>query len=196
MTTITLKRVLAGSTLAVLLLPMAASAHSLGFNLGGGLTLGLGADKDKTQVEGNGDINLNANAKVGNRDDGDKHDKDIKATASASTTAATITKKATRLQDIADFMASFGATLESKLTASGTTSPAVATATTDYKVQLAGAKSQAQTAINTAATLNASSSTSTNTDIAAQAKLSLKAARDFLATAATDLRVMLKFFWN
>ena len=93
----------------------------------------------------------------------------------------------------ADVLGSIGTALESKLSALGTTSTAVATAAVDYKTQLAGAKTQAQAAINAAATLNASSSTSTIDAIRAQAKDAFEAARDFLKAARADLMVMFRF---
>jgi len=198
----TLKKLLAGSAMAVMVLPMAASAHGLGLNLDGDLDLGAGGEKEKTHLEGNGTFNMNANAKVGDRDndndkDGDKeHRKEIKASKNASTTAAVVTKKANRVKDVADFMGSIGASIESKLAGLGTTTPAVATATVDYKTQLAGAKSQAQAAINTAATVAVGNSTTTNASIVAQAQVSLKAAQDFLAAARADLKLMLSFLWQ
>lgn len=187
--------------MAALLLPMAASAHGVGLNLGGGLNFGAGGEKTKTQVEGNGDFNVNANAKIGDRHDGDRddrdeHKKEVRAAANASTTAAVVIKKANRLQNIADFMGSIGTTIEAKLAALGTTSPAVTTATVDYKTQLSSAKAQANAAIATAATVDAGNSTTTNASILAQAKASLQAAKDFLATAGADLRIMLRFLWK
>jgi len=200
MTTNTLKKVLAGSVAAAMLLPMAASAHGLGLTFGGDLGFGLGGDKEKTHIEGNGKFNVNANAKVGERGDRDgrderkdEHKKEVKAAASASTTASVITKKANRINLTADVLGSIGTSLETKLAALGTTSTAVAAATVDYKVQLTGAKTQAQTAIDAAATLNASSSTSTIDAIRAQAKDAFKAARDFLKAARADLMVMFRF---
>jgi len=196
MTTNTFKKALAGSAVAALLLPMAASAHGLGLNFGGDLGLGLGGDKEKTHIEGNGKVNVNANAKVGdgNRGRGDRDErKEIKAAASASTTATGVTKVGNRIKVIADAWGAVGATLESKLSALGTTSPAVTTATADYKVQLTGAKTQAQAAIDTAATINASTSASTTASIIDQAKASLKAARDFLKAARADIMVMFRF---
>lgn len=182
--------------MAALLLPMAVSAHGLGFNLGGGLKVGAG-DKEKTQVEGNGSINLNANAKVGDRDrgrDGDKDgDREVKAKAHASTTATGITKVGNRIKLNADILGSVGATLESKLSALGTTSAAVAAATVDYKTQLTGAKTQAQAAIDAAATISANTAASTTASIIDQAKTSLKAARDFLKAARADIMVMFRF---
>ena len=181
------------------MLPVAASAHGLGLNLGGGLNFGANGDKEKTHVEGNGKFNLNANAKVGDEnrgrgDDRDEHKKgEVKANASASTTAAAVTKKANRIQITADVLGSIGAALESKLSALGTTSAAVVAATADYKTQLTGAKPEAQAAITAAATLNASSSTSTIDAIRAQAKASFEAARDFLKAARADLMVMFQF---
>ncbi len=185
--------------MAAMLLPMAASAHGLGLNLGGALDLGAGSGKDKTQVEGNGSVNVNANAHNGERDndgDNDKGDKEIKNSAHASTTAAVITKKANRVQDVADFMGSIGTVIEAKLAVLGTTTPAVTSATADYKTQIAGAKIQAQSAITTASTINANNSTTTNAAIAAQAQTSLTAARDFLAAARADFKVMLNFLWH
>ena len=197
MTTNTLKKVLAGSAAAALLLPMAASAHGFGLNLGGGLGLGAGGDKEKTQVKGNGEVNVNANAKVGERDrghDGDRDgDREVKAKAHASTTATGITKVGNRIKLTADVLGSVGATLESKLSALGTTSPAVTTATADYKVQLTGAKTQAQAAIDAATAINAGTSASTTASIIDQAKASLKAARDFLKAARADIMVMFQF---
>lgn len=195
MTINTLKKVLAGSAMAALLLPMAASAHGFGLNFGGGLNLGAGGDKEKTQVEGNGKFNVHANAKVGDRGrDGDRDDRrEVKAKAHASTTATGITKVGNRIKLTADMLGSVGATLESKLSALGTTSPAVTTATADYKVQLTGAKSNAQAAIDAAATINASTTASTTVSIIDQAKASLKAARDFLKAARADIMVMFRF---
>ena len=199
MTTNTLKKVLAGSIAGAMLLPMAASAHGLGLNFGGDLGLGLGGDKEKTHIEGNGKFNVNANAKVGDENRGRNNDGDrknhekVKAAASASTTASVITKAGNRIKVVADVLGSVGATLETKLAALGTTSLKVAAATVDYKVQLTGAKTQAQTAIDAAATLNASSSTSTVDAIRAQAKDAFKAARDFLKAARADLMVMFRF---
>ena len=200
MTTNTLKKVLAGSIAGAMLLPMAASAHGLGLNFGGDLGLGLGGDKEKTHIEGNGKFNVNTNTKVGERGDRDgrderkdEHKKEVKAAASASTTASVITKAGNRIKVVADVLGSVGATLETKLAALGTTSLKVAAATVDYKVQLTGAKTQAQTAIDAAATLNTSSSTSTVDAIRAQAKDAFKAARDFLKAARADLMVMFRF---
>src|SRR3989344_4738981 len=110
MTTNTLKKVLAGSVAAAMLLPMAASAHGLGLTIGGGLGLGLGGGKEKTHIEGNDKFNVNANAKVDREDNhrderrGDR--KEIKAAASASTTASVITKAGNRIKVFADVLGS------------------------------------------------------------------------------------------
>lgn len=189
-----LKKVLAGSAMAAMLLPVAASAQ--GLDLGGALNLGIRGE-DKTQVEGNGSFNVNANAE--NHRDGDwrKDDhKETRATKTASTTAATLTKKAHRLNDVADFMSSIGAVIETKLALLGTTTPAVIAATANYKTQIAGAHIQTQSALNAAATINANNSTTTNAAIVAQTQANLKAAQDFLAAARADFKVMLHFLWH
>lgn len=194
MNTTLLKKVLAGSAMAAMLLPVAASAH--GLDLGGALNLGIRAEA-KTQVEGNGSFSLNANAENHRDDERRKEDrKEARASATASTTAAALAKKAHRLSDTADLMGSIGTALEAKLSLLGTTTPAVTAAAADYKTQIAGAHIQTQAALAAAAGINTNNSTSTNATIAAQAEANLKAARDFLAEARADFKVMLRFLWH
>lgn len=172
MTNNTLKKVLAGSAMAAMLLPMAASAHGIGLNLGGGLNFGAGGDKDKTEVEGNGTVNVNANAKVGDRDrghDGDKDDKDGKHEKREVNKNNHATTTAARIQGRADIVTSIGAALSAKSASS--TDPVAFTA--------------ALSALNSAAA-----------SAKAQATVDIGAARGFLHDAVANLKVMFHLLWN
>jgi len=171
MTNNTLKKVLAGSAMAAMLLPMAASAHGIGLNLGGGLNFGAGGDKEKTQVEGNGTVNIHANGTIGNKEkdnDNDQGKKDGKGEvrgdkgSHATTTAA-------RIQTRADIVTAVGAALSAK------------SASSSDPVAFAAALS----ALNSAA---ASAKT--------QATVDIGAARNFLHDAVVNLKVMFRLLWN
>ena len=169
MTTNTFKKALAGSAMAALLLPMAVSAHGIGFNFGGVLNLGAGGDKEKTQVEGNGTFNVNANAKTGDRNDdrgrdGDKdkkEHKEVRHNVNATTTAA-------RIQTRADVLTSVGAALSAR-SASSTDPVAFAAASTALNSAAANAKAQATVDVSTA--------------------------RNFLHDAFKNLRIMFHLIW-
>jgi len=143
MTNNTLKKVLAGSAMAAMLLPMAASAHGFGLNLGSGLNLGAGGDKDKTELEGNGTVNVHANAKVGDDNRGKKDGKgEVKRNANATTTAA-------HIQTRADILTSVGTTLSSR-SASSSDPVAFAAALSALNSSAASAKAQATVDLNAA----------------------------------------------
>ncbi len=200
MTTNTLKKVLAGSALAAMLVPMAASAHGLGLNLGGGLNLGIGDRTEKTGVEGNGTVNVHANAKVDNDNDGDKNHQegDRGDNKAASTTAATIVKKANRISTVADLFSSMSATLGTKIAGSASTTDKAALNAKlgDFNTATAGAKTQAAAAVTAAGNIDQNASSTVNASFVTAAQADLKAARDFLNQARLDISFILHAIWK
>ncbi|MEK7109162.1 MAG: hypothetical protein AAB919_01890, partial [Patescibacteria group bacterium] len=163
------KKALAASAVAIMLLPMAASAHTnAGLNLGAWL--------------GKGQVNASVNANVANRD-GDQNRKggnegkenegkkehatstSTKAIAHASTTAATIVKQATRLNNLADFMGSLSAVLSARIASSTLSASSTIAANAQlagYNTAVANAKVQAVAAITAA---NAGALTTAKADL-------------------------------
>lgn len=200
------KKLLAGSAVAVMLLPMAASAHtgldvsaalggksdghSQGLHLGSFLGVRAGDDNHATSTRDNDN-------------DGD-HGKVMGTSTvafhgNASTTAAHITTKANRITAIADLMASMSSTLASKISAANLSASSTTLANTklaDYNTSLTGAKAQAAAAITAAGNLNANNSTTTNATFSAQAKTDLSAAQKLLRTAAQDIHFILSLIFK
>lgn len=176
--------------MAIMLLPVAVSA-----NEGNGLKLGA--------FIGQGAIHANVKANVANRD-GDQnrkggnegkgnegkseHATSTKSAEHASTTAATIAKQATRLNNLADFMGSLSAVLSARIassTLSASSTAEVNAKLADYNTSIANAKVQAAAAI-----------TAANAGVVTTAKADIKAARALIDTARKDLRAILEVIFN
>ena len=179
--TIVLKGLASVAAVAILV-PAVASAHDFGAGTAengnadaglhiGGLHLGLGADvKAGAEVKHDG----------GNDNDGD--DGHVKAHASTTASGA-ITKKANRIELMADVLGSIGATLEGKLASTTASSTADISA---LNSGIANSKVQAHAAINLVA------GSSTDATVLAQAEVDVKAAQGFL----NDARKALAGIWR
>jgi hypothetical protein len=200
MTLIT-KKVLAASAAALMLLPMAASAHE-GLKLGS--FVGQGILHANINANVGGTLGGNVGHKSGDNDnDGDNDGRHATSTTAvgvnASTTAAAIDKKATRISNVADFMGSLSTNLAARIASSSLSASSTATANAqlgDYNTNVANAKTQATAAMTAAGNLSDSNATSTNAGFIATAQADLQAARGFLQTAAKDLHLILQAIFN
>jgi hypothetical protein len=182
-------KILAGSTMAMLVVPAIASAHGLGLGLN--LDQGLKLGEDHT-VNATANVHANANASFhrgDNKPENDKEDKKdnrgMHGGVNASTTAATIAKQAVRLQNRATFMASLSPNVQAAINGSGASASTTADANVklaDFNTAVVSGKTQA-TAVLTASTTS-------------QGQLDLKAARDFLNQARKDLMSIFRLIWN
>jgi hypothetical protein len=188
MTKQTFIKVFSAAALVILLTPVAASAHGLGF--GGGVFGGW----NKEDVRSN------------NQDKKDKTDKwekkweeKLDSQKNASTSADVIAKASARTADIADFMASMSATIGAKIAGSDLSASAKADANanlSDYNGDVAGAKTQANAAAAAAAKVDADNSTATNASFITEARADLSAAWDFLKSAKEELHNILSSLWG
>ena len=170
----------------MLLLPFAASAHN-----DNGLRLGSLIGKGNLTAEVKADIKHNNDRK-------DRHDDDKKE-RKATTTAATITAKATRTVKAADFMASLSPVLATRIAGAGLTASSTADANVKlaaYNTAVTGAKTQANAAITVAAQINTTNSTTTNATLLDTAKAKLKAAHECLLTAQKNFKLIVRLIIN
>ena len=120
-----------------------------------------------------------------------------RAEVHASTTAASIIKKATRVQATADSMLSFNDRIGALIASSSAeTKTKLETAFIAFKSDAVNAKVQAAAAISGAAQVNASNSTTTNTALLVAAKVDLREAKEFLHNAQKGLMQILRSLWN
>ena len=186
MTNTIFTKAIAGLATAALLLPFAASAHSLGLSVDGhakvGVSIGDRIDKALDRIEHKGDT--------------DTH-KDERTFERATTTAAKITAKATRVQVAADSMLSFEARVAGLISSSTIEDKTAIQAKFDaFKSGAISAKTEAGNAISVAGQVNATNSTTTNASLLAQAKIDLREARNFLKDATQALFSVLRSLWK
>ena len=174
----TLTKVLAGSATAMLLLPTIAFAHDNGDNRGKN-SLQVRIENRLEKAEGRNDRN------------------DDRATKHATTTAASITKKALSIQAAADTMLSFNGRVSALIASSSVeTKAALQAKFTQFQTAAANAKIEAGKAITGSAQVNATTSTSTNATLLAAAKVDLHEARNFLHDAKETLFSILRSLWK
>lgn len=183
--------------------PLAASAHegqglklgaflgthdSMGLHLGQVVGLHVGEDASTTA----------STTKV-ERDNEDRGGRHATSTAIvASTTAARISAQASRILRVADTMSAFGGTLSSRIASSSLSTTTAASANallSDFNTNVAQAKVQANAALSLSTQLGSTTASST-TSLAAQARTDLKSAREFLRAAAQDMRHILSLIFK
>ncbi len=182
-----LTKFVAGAALAALIVPAAASAHGLGLNLGEGLKLGVDHAVN-VKADANASANASFHREGGKHAEDSEHDGDegkVKA-AATTTTAASITKRANRLELTADLLGSMSGTLSTKIAGVASSSQKTVLQTTlgTFNTSVAGAKTNAQAALNVAGQIGSSTASST---LVAQANADLSAARGFITDAMKAL---------
>lgn len=165
---------------ALLVVPSLAFAHD-GINAKGSLDVRLGKAIERIEKKDT------------------KHDnnKDERRSKYATTTAAAITKQATRIQANVDSMLSFDARLTALIAGADATEKAALEAKyAEFKADASNAKIEAGKAITTSAQVNASNSTTTNATLLASAKTDLRESRGFFVEAKIALFSILRSLWN
>jgi hypothetical protein len=199
----TLTKVLAGSAAAALLVPTLAMAHE------GGLKLRVSGAASSTpggivHVAPNATADLHASVNAAfHRDDNqnDNHGKHkskqnrghtgehkvASSTMNATTTASIVTKIAQRLNSVADFFASLRGPIVARIASSTTGTTTANAELAEFDANIAGAHLEANSAINLAGQVNASTSASTSNALLDDARENLGDARDFLKAARENL---------
>ncbi len=178
-----LTKIIATAAMAALILPTFALAHE---NEGKGLEVRIGAN-----IEHKIDRIEKGEHKDRNEHKGDR------VAANATTSAAVIVKKATRIQVAADSMLSFNDRIAALIaTSDATVKAALETKFAAFKTAGASAKVEAGNAAGGAAQVNASNSTTTNATLLAAAKVDLREAKGFLHDAQKGLMQILRSLWD
>lgn len=153
--------------------------------------------QDDVRAKGSIDVRINKAIERIEKKDTKQDHKDERWTKYATTTAAAITKQASRIQANVDSMLSFDARLTALIAgADATEKAAIEAKYAEYKADAANAKSEAGKAITTSAQVNASNSTTTNAALLASAKTDLKESRGFFVEAKIALFSILRSLWN
>ena len=174
-------KVVAGSTLGVLLLPTLAFAHE-GVVKGDVGVLGVRIEKALDKIE-----------KKGEHMDRKEH----RLMAHATTTAAAIGKQALRIQAAAESMLSFEGRVSALIASSSAEGKAALEAKfAAFKSAATSAKLEAGSAIVGSAAVSATNSTTTNASLLAQAKIDLREARNFLHEAKVALLSIFRSLWK
>jgi hypothetical protein len=178
------RNVLAGLSVAALLLPAAASAHSDGLKVGTMLTT---------------NTSMALRLQVGSRE----HASSTEAHHATSTalvarnTGTRLSAEAQRTLSIADFMGSLSSTLSSRIASSSLSATSTAHAQAKlsaFNADVLGAKTKAQAALALATQI--SSSTSASSTLVSQAKADLKSAQEYLRAAQKDFKAVLRVIFH
>lgn len=174
----------AGIAVATLLVPTIAFGHE-------------GEDKKGLGAEGALKMRIEHKLEKAENREHREEKREDRWTKNASTTAAAIIKKGQRIQLAADTMLSFDARIASLIASSSVEEKAGLEALfAKFKTSATSSKTEAQAAINTAAQINASNSTTTNANLFLSAKTDLKEAKGFLHDAKEALFSILRSLWN
>jgi len=174
----------AGIAVATLLVPTIAFGHE------GEAKKGLG-------FEGALKMRIEKKLDKAEKRDLKEQSRDERVLKLATTTAASIAKQGERIKLAADTMLSFDARIAALIASSSSEEKAALEAKfAEFKSDAASSKIEAQAAINAAAEVNASNSTTTNANLLISAKTDLREAKGFLHDAREALFSILRSFWN
>lgn len=173
---------IAGAAVATLLVPTIAFGHEGG--------KGLHAD---------GALKMRIEKKLEHAEKRDLKERkhEYRVLKHSTTTAAAITKQGERIKLAADTMLSFDARIAALIASSSAEAKAGLEAKfAEFKADAASSKTEAQAAINTAAQISASNSTTTNASLMLSAKTDLKEAKGFLHDAKEALFSIFRSLWD
>lgn len=172
---------IAGAALATLLVPGIAFGHEdAGLKADGALKMRIEKKIEKAEKR-----------------EHKEHDRDARVLKLATSTAASISKQAQRIQASADVLLSFDARIAALIASSSAEGKAALEAQfAEFKSDATSAKVEAGKAITAAAQVNGSASTTANAALLASAKTDLKESKGFLHDAREALFSILRSLWK